>query len=230
MSEQGYRPPRKSAVLENDGAHEINAGDEPAQQQPAQDIALQPTAVLPSANSGGQRPMPRPRNQKPLPAMRAAPTPQFIEPGPSLPDPAITQQVLDPADHSPRGVGQALSPNFIAPNPHSPAGTGPPPYQQPLQPYQLQPGAPATNPLGQQSLAKIKVPAKFRAHVQSSYMFCTTWRGIIEITARVAVMVSITIYHCPCNTVSLNYRCWQCSVLLYRQQSSKQSSQTSIST
>ena len=184
MSTQDYRPPRKSAVFEDNGVSNEIAGDDPGAQ-------LQPAA--PPAH-GGRRPMPKPRNPKPLPPMGPAPTPHFVEPGPYLQDPAGPA----PTPQQLRGDGQALPPHVIGHNPPLP-GTAPPlyNYQQPggppPPPYQLQPGAPA-NPLERSGVGaqneKKRGPADFRVRVQGSYMFCTTWRGIIEIIARAAVMVS----------------------------------------
>jgi hypothetical protein len=184
MSTQDYRPPRKSAVFEDNGVPNEIAGDDPGAQ-------LQPAA--PPAH-GGRRPMPKPRNPKPLPPMGPAPTPHFVEPGPYLQDPAGPA----PTPQQLRGDGQALPPHVIGHNPPLP-GTAPPlyNYQQPggppPPPYQLQPGAPA-NPLERSGVGaqneKKRGPADFRVRVQGSYMFCTTWRGIIEIIARAAVMVS----------------------------------------
>ena len=185
MSTPDYRPPRKSAVLEDNGVpNEIV-------KSPTQ---LQPAAPPPSVN-GGRRPMPKPRNPKPLSPMGAAPTPHFVEPGPSLQNPAVPA----PTPHQLRGDGQALPPHVIGPNPPPPAWTAPPLYNDqqpggpPPPPYQIGPGALA-NPLERSGVGaqndKKGGPADFRVRVQGSYMFCTTWRGIIEIIARAAVMVS----------------------------------------
>ncbi|CAI8035622.1 hypothetical protein GBAR_LOCUS19961 [Geodia barretti] len=71
MSTPDYRPPRKSAVLEDNGVpNEIV-------KSPTQ---LQPAAPPPSVN-GGRRPMPKPRNPKPLSPMGAAPTPHLWSQG-----------------------------------------------------------------------------------------------------------------------------------------------------
>ena len=177
-----YRPPRESAALDDDGAPHESLGF-PQTMQPA---------VLPPATTGPP-PMAKPRNKNPPPPMEGALTPNVIQPEPYPHDygHAPTPNVLQP-DPSLRNDAPAPAPHVIQPN-STPAGAEPPPYNNPQQgalpPYQLQPGAAPVQQSGTGGPNKM-VPADFRVKVKSSYTFFTTWRGIVEIIARAAVMVS----------------------------------------
>ena len=209
MSELEYRPQRNSAVMEDvAGPDAVVMGQVDVQGLP---LESQPAAPVPAS---GERPVPKPRNL------------QFLQPVAPAQPPHVIQPVPLPA---------AQPPHFIQPDPL--AAAQPPPYQYqqqaPLPPYQPGAGAQqhqqfvasqqalAANPAAADGTAEKTLPfAVFQMRVKGSKKFCTIWRGVLEITARAAIIVSQCCASSNCaKMIFFLFRCWAFSASLSRRSS-----------
>ena len=181
MSAPDYRP-RNSTSYDNNGV---------SHQLAVKGNVL--TLVPPATAVQDARPVPLPRAQKPN-ALKPPPSPlqPAVVPASQMQQPAVVPalQVQQPAPVPVAASHVQLQPTIVQ---YGYPQMMPPPYYQgqsvgmPQQP----PLTPAANPAQQSKFTFNK--ADYGVQVNASCSFCTLWRGILEIIARVGVMVSLVL-------------------------------------
>ena len=171
MAEQDYRP-RNSAIMQSQFLPNPAGGD-PAQlvkgggaPGPAPSSNTIAPQPVPTEAAGGGRPVPKPRNKQPA-AVAQQPAQQ------PAPPPYFLEPAANVSEPPPRYAAQYPPPN--------PAVSGAEFNQQ--------------NQVALPQEQRKRSPRQLKVQVSTGCGFCTMWRGILEIVARSAVIVSKNAVH-----------------------------------